>query len=48
MSGMLTAEEKKELVTTPEDMASIITVNAEWLAQNRDRVLERWTAWVSA
>lgn len=48
MSKMLSAEEKKELVTTPEEMSSIITVNADWLAANRSKALERWTAWVSA
>ena len=48
MSKLLTPAEKKQLVTTPEEMASIITVNAEWLGANRAKALERWTAWVSA
>ncbi len=46
--ALLSPEEKKELVATPEDMVSIITVNADWLAANRAAALDRWTAWVSS
>ena len=47
-SNLLTVDEKKELVTTAEEMSNIIKVDADWLAANRSQALERWTAWVSA
>ena len=47
-SGLMPADEKKELVTTADEMSNIISVDANWLAANRTKALDRWTAWVSA
>ncbi len=46
--ALLTAEEKKELISTPEMLAGIIKVDAVWLNANRARMLNRWNEWVSA
>ena len=45
---LLSPEEKKELISTPEMLAGIIKVDAAWLNANRADMLNRWNAWVSA
>ena len=46
--ALLTPEEKKELISTPEKLAGIIRVESAWLNTNRATILNRWNAWVSA
>jgi mannopine transport system substrate-binding protein len=46
--ALLTAEEKADLVATPETFAKIIHIDAAWLAANRAPALERWNRWISA
>jgi hypothetical protein len=46
--SILTAEEKADLVATPETFAKIIHIDAAWLAANRASALERWNRWISA
>ena len=45
--ALLSAEQKNDLVATPERMAGIITVDYDWLAAHRSAVLNRFNAWVS-
>ena len=46
--ALLSPEEKKELISTPEMLAGIIKVDAVWLNANRAIMLNRWNAWVSS
>ena len=46
--SLLTAEEKADLVATPEAFAKIIHIDPAWLAANRASTLERWNRWISA
>ena len=46
--ALLTPAEKKDLISSPEMLAGIITVDYFWLAANRAGVLGRWNAWVSS
>ena len=39
---------EKDLISSPEMLAGIITVDYPWLAANRAGVLGRWNAWVSS
>ena len=45
--ALLSAEEREELISSPERLAGIVTVDYEWLAANRAAVLNRFNAWVS-
>ena len=45
--ALLSAEERDELISTPERLAGIVTVDYDWLATNRAAVLSRFNAWVS-
>ena len=47
-ADLLTAEEKKDLISSPEVLSGIVTVDADWLEGNRATALERWNKWVSA
>ena len=46
--ALLSPDEKKELISTPEMLAGIIKVDAVWLNANRAIMLNRWNAWVSS
>lgn len=46
--SLLTAEEKRDLVASPETFAAIVHIDAPWLAANRAAALERWNRWISA
>ena len=46
--SLLTAAEKRDLISSPEMLAGIITVDYDWLAAHRSAVLNRWNAWVSS
>lgn len=46
--SLLSAEEKKDLISSPETLAGIIRVDADWLEKNRALALERWNKWISA
>lgn len=46
--ALLSPEEKEELISSPERLAGIVTVDYDWLAANRAAVLNRFNAWVSA
>ena len=46
--SLLDAEEKQDLISSPERLAGIVTVDYDWLATNRDAVLNRFNAWVSS
>ena len=45
---LLSPEEKKDLISSPEMLAGIIRVDSDWLAKNRASTLDRWNAWVAA
>ena len=45
--ALLSAQERDELISTPERLAGIVTVDYDWLAANRAAVLNRFNAWVS-
>lgn len=47
-AGLLTAEERQELIATPETMAKVIQMDPAWVVANRDRTVERWNTWISA
>ena len=46
--SLLTPAEKRDLISSPEMLAGIITVDYDWLAANRTAVLNRWNGWVSS
>ena len=46
--ALLSPDERDELISTPERLAGIVTVDYDWLAANRASVLNRFNAWVSA
>jgi mannopine transport system substrate-binding protein len=45
--ALLSPQEKEELISSPERLAGIVTVDYDWLAANRAAVLNRFNAWVS-
>lgn len=47
-AGLLSADEKQELISSPEVLRQIILVDADWLEKNRAPVLDRWNKWLSA
>ncbi len=46
--ALLSPAEKEQLISSPERLAGIITVDYDWLAANRAAVLNRFNAWVSS
>lgn len=46
-AALLSAEERKELISTPETLAKIISLDADWLEKYRASTLERWNKWIS-
>ena len=47
-SDMLTVVEKRELGSSPEVLAGMASINADWVEANRTATLERWNRWLSA
>ena len=47
-SDMLTAVEKRELGSSPDVLAGMASINADWVEANRTATLERWNRWLSA
>ncbi len=47
-ADLLTPDEKKQLVASPETYAQIIHLDAAWLEAHRAEGLERWNRWLSA
>ena len=39
--------QRQTLATHPDNWPRIVRLDAAWLAENRDAVLERWTGWIS-
>lgn len=46
--ALLTEEEKKDLISSPETLKQIINLDADWLEKNRAATLDRWNKWLSA
>lgn len=46
--ALLSDEEKKMLVASPETFAQIVHIDANWLEANRAAGLERWNRWIAA
>ena len=47
-ADLLNADEKRQLVASPETYAQIIHMEPAWLAANRAAGVERWNSWISA
>ena len=47
-SALLTPEERRDLITTPETLAKIIQMDPAWVSENRGRTLDRWNRWMSS
>lgn len=43
----LDADLAKSLVSAPENWNKIVKIDASWLAEHKDEVVKRWTAWIS-
>lgn len=43
----LSEEERKKRVTYEENLRSMVEMDFRWIAANRDRLLERWNAWLA-
>jgi len=47
-AALLTPEERRDLITTPETLAKIIQMDSAWVSENRGRTLDRWNKWMSS
>jgi mannopine transport system substrate-binding protein len=45
--ALLTADEKIDLVSSPQQLAGIIQMDPAWIEANRASGLERWNRWIS-
>jgi mannopine transport system substrate-binding protein len=45
--AQLTAEQRKDRVTAPENAKQLAIMDAAWVAQNRANLLEHWNTWLS-
>ncbi len=43
----LSAEQRKDRVTLPENAKQIAAMDARWVAENRAALLERWNRWLA-
>ncbi|WP_172403336.1 ABC transporter substrate-binding protein [Ensifer aridi] len=46
-SNFLDANVASNLPTAPENWSKLVKSDAAWLAENRQKVIERWTVWIS-
>ena len=46
--GLLSDEEKKDLVSTPEALAGLVRIDASWVEANRAATLDRWNKWLAS
>ena len=47
-AALLTADEQRDLITTPEALAKIVQMDPAWVIENRARTLDRWNRWISS
>ena len=47
-AALLTPEERRDLITTPETLAKIVQMDPAWVIENRARTLDRWNRWISS
>ena len=45
---LLTEQERRDLITTPETMAEIVHMDPAWIIQNRASTIDRWNRWISS
>ena len=45
--ALLTDDEKKDLISSPETLRQIINLDADWLEKYRASTLDRWNKWLS-
>ena len=47
-AALLTEDERRDLITTPETLAKIVQMDPAWVIENRARTLDRWNRWISS
>ncbi|TIR16146.1 MAG: ABC transporter substrate-binding protein [Mesorhizobium sp.] len=47
IGDFLDANMRSNLMTAPQNWPNIVKSDAVWLAENREKLIERWTAWIS-
>ena len=45
---LLTSDEQRDLITTPETLAKIVQMDPDWVIENRAKTLDRWNRWISS
>jgi len=44
---MLTPEEQAAAITAPDNLATLVVPDYEWIAENREMIMERWRTWIA-
>lgn len=47
-ASLLTPEERKELISSPEQVQGLVVLDAAWLEANRASSLDRWNRWLAS
>lgn len=45
--SLLSAEDRKARATDPANFATLVQIDRDWVAANRDMVIERWLKWLA-
>lgn len=44
---LLSAAEQKSRATHPDNLRTLVSIDRDWVAANRDKVIERWNKWLA-